>query len=125
MKYTIHIDHELKLIRYTHSGFINAEHIDAAWEELLALKEFTQLNYGLLSDYRGGKFQIDLEFLPELMEFMHTIENVVKGKKQALIVDEPFSVAVSMIFKNEVQSEIGFDIEIFSTEAPALFWLSH
>lgn len=124
MKYTISIDHKLKMIRYTHSGRIKPEDIGEAWGELLALNEFTQLKYNLLSDYRNGSFQIALDFLPELMGFMRSIESVVRGKKQAIIVEDPYSVAGSMLFENEVQKEIGFNVQVFSTEVSALRWLS-
>lgn len=124
MKYSISIEHELRIIRYTHAGIIKAGDIGEAWEDFLTMKEFTLLKYNLLSDYRNGKLQIGRDFLPELMEFMRSIENIVKGKKQALIVDEPYSVAASMLFKEEVQKEIGFNVKVFSTESAALHWLS-
>ncbi|HZJ74116.1 MAG TPA: hypothetical protein VFC87_04880 [Perlabentimonas sp.] len=124
MNYSISIEHELKIIRYTHAGLIKPEDIDKAWVQLLAMKEFTELKYNLLSDYRNGKFQIPLEFLPELMGFMKNIESIVKGKKQALIIDDPLDVAISMIFENKVKKEIGFVIKIFTTNASALQWLA-
>ena len=51
------------------------------------------------------------------------IENLVRGKKQALIVDEPYSVAASMLFESEVNIKVGFKVQVFSTEAAALRWL--
>ena len=124
MKYLISIDHKLRIIRYTHSGLINADDIGDAWNEFLKIEEFTQLNYNLFSDYRNGKFQISIELIPEIVEFLRSVENILKGKKQALIVDEPYSVAASMLFENKVRKEIGFDVQVFSTEATALSWLS-
>lgn len=124
MKYSIRLEHELRIIRYTHSGIINAEDIGEAWKEFLAMEEFTQLKYNLLSDHRNGKIQIQPEFLPELMEFMRAIKNIVRGKKQALIVDDPYSVAASMLFEHKAQKEIGFKVKVFSTEESALRWLS-
>ncbi|MDD2564917.1 MAG: hypothetical protein PHU27_11950 [Salinivirgaceae bacterium] len=123
MKYSIHIDHNFKIIRYTHSGIINAEDIGEAWNKLLVMKEFTELKYNLLSDYTGGEFQMSLDFLPKLMEFMRAIKSIVRGKKQALIVDEPYSVAGSLLFENEVNKEIGFLNKVFATETKALEWL--
>ncbi len=125
MKYSISIDHELRIIRYAHDGIIHHEDIGEAWKELLTMTEFTQLKYNLLSDYRNGKLQIGRKFIPELIEFMRAIESVVKGKKQALIVDEPHSVVASMLFEAKVQKEIGFKVNVFSTEAAALHWLSY
>lgn len=123
MKYSINIDHEHKLIRYKHSGLIHADDIEEAWNEFLTFKEFTVSGYNLFSDYRNGKFHIPIEYLPEIIIFMEKIENIVQGKKQALIVDEPYSVAASMLFKNEVNNRVGFKVQIFSTEKAALKWL--
>jgi len=76
-RFSITIDHELKLIRYRHTGCIKAEEIEQAWLEFLNLKEFTNLGYNLLSDYRGGRFEIPVKFLPELMNFMNAIREVI------------------------------------------------
>lgn len=124
MKYSISIDHELRIIRYRHSGIIHAEDIEEAWGEFINMPDFTQNKYELLSDYRDGKFKIPLSHLSEMIKFMRKIEAHVKGRKQALIVDSPYSVAGSIIFKNKVYKEIGFDVKVFSTEAAALKWLT-
>jgi hypothetical protein len=123
-KYSIEIDHEWRIIRYKHSGIIHAEEIEEAWGEFLKIKDFTQDKYNLLSDYRNGKFQIPLSHLPEMIEFMRKIESVVRGRKQALIVDHPYSVAGSIIFMNKVYKEIGFKVKVFSTLPAAIKWLT-
>jgi hypothetical protein len=125
MQYTISIHHELKLIKYKHSGIINADDIDEAWHQLLTLPEFTTLKYNLLSDYRDGIIQIDIGFLPAIIDFMRVIETIVRGKKQALIVHEPYSVAASMLFKEKVTAQVGFNVQIFTTETAALTWLGY
>lgn len=122
--YTINIDHKLRIIKYTHSGPIKAEDIGEVWEQLLTMEEFTQSGYNLFSDYRDADFKIPLNFLPDLMKFMRGIKDIVKGKKQALIVENPYDVAISMIFENEVNKEIEFNVRVFATEASALQWLS-
>jgi hypothetical protein len=124
MKYSITIDNNLKIIKYKHNGTIKAVEIGAVWDKLLAMKEFTELKYNLFSDYRNAKFDIDTDFLPELMEFMFNIKDIVKGKKQCLIVDEPFTTAASFLFKNEVNEKVGFNVKVFSTEAVAMRWLT-
>ncbi len=123
MKYCIQIDHDLKVIRYQHSGIIYSEDIEQAWGEFLNLQEFTQLKYHLLSDYRKGQFHMSFRDLPSIIEFMRPIENIVRGKKQALIVDNPNDVAGSILFMNNVYKEVGFNIQVFSTENAAINWL--
>lgn len=123
MKYSINIDHELRLIRYTHSGLIYVEDIGEAWKEFLSLQEFTDLKYNLLSDFRGGKFQIADTFVTEITNYMQRIETIVKSKKQALITDDPYSVAISMIFADDVYKKVEFNVKVFTTETAALRWL--
>jgi hypothetical protein len=65
-----------------------------------------------------------LSHLSEMIKFMRKIGAHVKGRKQALIVDSPYSVAGSIVFKNKVYKEIGFDVKVFSTEPAALKWLT-
>lgn len=124
MKYSIHIDHELKIIRYNHPGLITADDIGEAWKEFLTFQEFTQLKYNLCSDYRNGKFQIPVEYVSDIIDFMRSIETIVREKKQALLVDEPYSVAASMLFQRSVYEQLGFRVQIFTTEAAALTWLT-
>ncbi len=56
---------------------------------------------------------------------MRKYENIVKGKKQAIIVDDPYSSAASMLFKIDVYNEVGYNVQLFSTETVALDWLSY
>jgi len=123
MKYSISIDHNLKIIKYRHQGIITAEEIENVWTEFLQMKEFTELKYNLFSDYRNSKFDIPPEFLPELMNYMESIKDIVRGKKQSLIVEDPYSTAVSVLFENEVNAKIGFIVKVFSTPSEALKWL--
>lgn len=123
MKYTININNKLKLIEYKHSGIIYSEDIGEVWNEFLALHEFTKLKYNLLSDYRNGKFQFQPELVTEIVNYMEKIEMIVRGKKQALIVDDPLSVAASMLFENNVYKKVGFNVQVFTTENAALRWL--
>jgi len=124
MKYLIVTDHELKLIKYKQSGTICSEDIGEAWREFLTFPEFTILKYNLLSDYRNGKFQIPIAQIPDIINYLLKIEMILRGKKQALIVDEPYSVAASMIFEDEVNKKVGFNVQVFTTERAALKWLS-
>lgn len=123
MNYTISVDDNMKIIRYKHTGIIKAEEVESAWYEFLKLREFTELRYNLLSDYRGARFDIPLVFADAIVDFMRNIESVVRGKKQSLIVDDPYSTAASMLFEGKVNLEVGFLVRVFSTEEPAIEWL--
>ena len=123
MKYSISIDHELKIVRYKHSGLINVEDICEAWKELMTFEEFTVLKYNLLSDFRNGKFQIKIGYLYEAINFLQSIETIVRGKEQAIIIEEPYSVAISMLFMEMAHKQVGFNVQLFTTEMSALKWL--
>lgn len=123
MEYRIQIDHSLKIIRYKHSGLLKANDIDLVWREFLNMKEFTEMKYDLFSDYREASFDIPVDFLPELIEFMQNIKHIVKGKKQCLLVSSPNTTAASMLFETEVNKEVGFLVKVFSTEERAMEWL--
>jgi len=123
MEYSIDIDHDRKLIIYRHSGFLTTDNIGEVWTQLLAMPEFTQMKYNLLSDYRNSRFIFSVEEVTEIVNFMRNIENMVRGKKQALILEDPRSTAASMLFEQKVYDEVGFDVQVFSTEKAALRWL--
>ncbi len=125
MNYTITIENNLKLIKYKHDGLLVAEDIGYVWEnEFLKMKEFTQMGYNLFSDYSDAKIKIPTSFLPELMTFMKNIKFIVEGKKQSIVVADPYSTAASLIFENEVNKEVGFKVKVFSTKTAALNWVT-
>ena len=122
--YTIDLDYDHKIVWYKHTGVLTHEDIGHVWEnELLTRKEFTEQGFNLFSDYSDARFDIELDFLPVLMGFMKSIEHIVKGKKQCLIVSDPFSTASSVLFENKINEEIGFEVKVFNTEQAALDWL--
>ncbi|MCU4164975.1 hypothetical protein [Carboxylicivirga caseinilyticus] len=125
MRFSISIDHKHKIIRYKHSGIIQSEDIEEAWAKFLKMPEFTQMNYDLLSDYRHGRFNIVQSQLVHIIEFLQAVEPIIKGKKQALIVDDPYSVAASMIFVKEVYEKLGFIVKVFATEEAAFNWIRY
>jgi hypothetical protein len=123
MAHLITVDHKEKIIRYTDSGIITVDVIGKAWEDLLTLNEFTHLKYNLFTDYRGGKSKIAVQEVDFICDQLAILKDMLKDKKQALIVDEPMGVAISMIFEGEIIKRIGFNVKVFSTEAAALKWL--
>lgn len=124
MNYTIKVDHDLKIIRYSHSGLIERkEEIGKAWEELLSLKEFTDLNYNLLSDYRNSALNLPIEDIDLICDFLYSIKHILKGKKQSLILEDPKSTAMSLLFESEIYNKIDFKVKVFSTKEGAISWL--
>ena len=124
MNFTIKTDHKNKLIRYCHTGLIKREEIGKAWDELLKLKEFTEKKYNLLSDYRKSKFIGGIEDVDIIIDILFSIKEILKSKKQALILDEPVSTALSMVFEERVYEETRFKVKVFSTIDEALIWLN-
>jgi hypothetical protein len=122
--FTIRTDHELKIVRYTHSGDITKTDIGEAWDEFMRMEEFTHQKYNLLSDYRDGRFNIPLEEVDEIVNILYALKEILSGKKQSIIINDPYSTAGTVLFKHEVYEKVGFLVEIFSTEEAAIDWLT-
>lgn len=123
MTYSIKVDHKLKIIRYKHVGNLSFEDIGSAWKEFLSLKEFTKSNYNLLSDYSEAVFDMDLDQVDHIINYLVGIKEIIRNKKQSIIINHPYSTAGTVLFKEVAIKETGFLVEIFSTEKAALEWL--
>jgi len=125
MNYSIKVNHELKIIRYSHSGLIDKkEEIGQVWEELLRLKEFTELKYNLLSDYRNATINLRFDDIGLIIDFLYSIKHILNGKKQSLVLNDPKSTAMSLLFKTEIYKKMDFNVKVFSTIGGALTWLA-
>lgn len=123
MNYSIHIDHQNKIIHYQHKGVIGTDDIGSAWQEFLQMKEFTEQKYNLLSDYSEAHFDMKVKDVGLITDFLLTLKPVLQGKKQAIIIDEPFNTAISLLFEGQANSRIGFKVCVFSGEKAAKKWL--
>jgi hypothetical protein len=123
MSYSIELDHQNKLIRYKHSGVITKNDIGQAWQEFLQMDEFTKMGYNLLSDYTEAKFNMELDEVNQITEFLHSIKAILNGKKQALIVNDPYNTVISVLFEGDVNHKVGFNVKTFSTQKSAFNWL--
>ena len=123
MSYTLQIDHQHKLIRYRHCGDLKVEDIGQAWDELVSFKEFTHIGYNLLSDYREATFDFSLDNINLIISILEEM-SFLKKKKQAMIIEDPYSTAGALIFETEVYKKTGFIVKIFSTHHAALDWAS-
>lgn len=124
MSFTLDIDHNSKIIQYRHTGSIKIEQLGEVWDILLTTKEFTEDKYDLLSDFRNSRFDMELSTADEIVQILKTIEPIIRGKKQALILDDPYSTAGSIIFRDKIIEETGFLVKIFCTEDAAIEWLT-
>lgn len=123
MGYSVKIDNHLKIIRYKHYGVIERSELGEAWDQLINIKEFTDDHYNLLFDYTECQFSITTDDFKEIEDFLKSITHLIRGKKQAVIVDNPKTTAVSLIIRSKVNQATGFHIEVFSTRDAAITWL--
>jgi hypothetical protein len=123
MPFTSDIDHNLKIIKNTYSGIITKEDLANVWRYLLSLKEFKELKYNLLSDYRKSNFNISIKEEDGMFLFLMSIKNILNGKKEGAILSNPKDTALSLLLQMKTYESIGFMVKIFSTEEAALFWL--
>ena len=119
------IDHKLKIIRNTYSGIITKEDLANVWRHLLSLKEFTELKYNLLSDYRTSRFDISNKEGDSMLQFLVSIKNILNGKKEGAILSNPKDTALSMLLQMKTYEKVGYIVRLFSTEKAALFWLDN
>ncbi|MCL3781936.1 hypothetical protein EMN47_16240 [Prolixibacteraceae bacterium JC049] len=124
MSYTLELNHHKKFIAYKHCGNITRDDIGEAWEEMLKMPEFTQEKYNLFSDYSEGVFIGTPKDVKLVSDILFELKDMLKGKKQALILSEPMSTALSILFEGEINERIGFIVKVFSTKEAAQEWLT-
>ena len=88
------------------------------------MKEFTELGYNLLSDYEDAKFSMKVRDIDEITGFLSKLKPILEGKKQALIMTEPMTTALSLIFEGDVNEQVGFVVKVFSSQKAGLKWLT-
>lgn len=123
MNYKIELDHDLKFVRYTHTGIMTLEEIGDAWREMLGMEEFTQGGYHILTDYRGGIYDFSIERLENIDDFLYKIKDVLDGKKNAVLTDRPDELAITMLVGNKKDREMNYHVKLFTTEKEALAFL--
>jgi hypothetical protein len=123
MNYSIEIDHDKKIFKYKHSGLITKDDIGQAWQEMLQTKEFTILKYNMLTDYSDAEYDMILTDVDEITTFLKGLKEILHKKKQALVVNDPVTTAFSLLFENQVVTEVGFNVKVFNSVESALVWL--
>jgi hypothetical protein len=117
----ITVDNHKQLIRYYHSGKIYKSDLQEAWDKLLNQKEFK--DYDLLIDYRDAKFKFEVNEINNFKVFLDSARHILSGKKNAILTNNPFTIATILLIYSRVEIK-GFSVNIFSTENPALNWLT-
>jgi len=125
MGYSISIDNLNKIIIYKHNGYVNLAEIGRAWNDILKIHEFIDEDYNLLSDYRNAELDLSIKEFSLISIFFIKYKEILKNKKQSLIITDPLTTAKSILFEEEVKSKVDFQIKIFSTYESALNWLKY
>jgi hypothetical protein len=123
MNYTLQLEPKSKIVNYVHLGILDKKDIGDVWQELLITYEFTEGGYNLLSDYRGSKFNLQEEDVDLICGFLGQLEKILRGKKQAIVIEDPLSTALTMLFESKINNQIGFDVRVFCTVEAAREWL--
>ena len=125
MPCTTEIDHKLKIVRNTYTGNITKEDLANVWRHLLSLKEFTELKYNLLSDYRNSNFDIPLKEEDGMVQFLITVKEILNGKKEAAILSNSKDTALSTLMQIKTFETIGYIVQLFSSEEVAIKQLNN
>jgi hypothetical protein len=119
----ISIDNDNKIIVYQHSGLLSLSEIGDAWKAIIEMAEFSKLGYNLLSDYSSADFDFSINQTDQVFDFLYSIKDILKGKKEAVITSNPLTTAISVFFENESYRNFQFEVKTFSTREVAVEWL--
>lgn len=62
--------------------------------------------------------------IDEICGFLLNLTTLLEGKKQALILHEPVSTALGILFEGEVNKKASIIVKVFSTEKAGFNWLT-
>jgi hypothetical protein len=121
-QHSINVNHEKNYVELKFMGNIFGDQIAEAWEELLSNKYFAEKKYNLLTDYRFCQMHfMDAE---STNEFLKSVINIIDGKKEALVIQDPDNTARSMFLISNVSAELNYCMKIFYSHETAIQWLS-
>jgi len=122
--HSIILNHEFKFIYYKHTGVVQRKEIGEVWCKILSMSEFLDLNYNILSDYSNAKLDFDLSDTDVINQFLVEKRDILNGRKNAVVVNNPHDTVISVVFEREMLDKINFKIRTFSTLAAAEEYLS-
>jgi hypothetical protein len=124
LNYSIKVNHQLKFIEHKHIGVIERKDLADVWAVLLKMNEFTNEGYNLLSDYSDGTFSFGHNDLEPIDSFLETVRDIIKGKKNAVIVEKPNDYVLSILVGEDLLSRMNYFVKLFSTRDSAIEFLS-
>ncbi|MBK7171770.1 MAG: hypothetical protein IPH84_00760 [Bacteroidales bacterium] len=121
--YRFIIDDDKRIVTYYHQGMLKIEDIGIAWQDLVLLDEFRSKGYNLLSDYSDADFDFSVHKTEIIWDYLKSIKDILRNKKEAVIATTPTATAISMLFEKETYLALNFKVKIFSTRDAAISWL--
>jgi hypothetical protein len=122
-KYTfIKYDESTKIVFKIHEGVLNVNDSIQSWLSIIQKQLIPQETIGYIIDYRNARFVSGIESSKTMTEVFNGHPKYFKGKKIALITNEPHMVVMLLIvqtFENKI-----FDTQPFNTEEAAIEWIS-
>jgi hypothetical protein len=124
MSYSIIPDEKLKVIKHKLIGVLDKSNMGKAWKDIAQMKEFLELGYNVLSDYREAEFNFKMEETTFLDQYIIESKELLIGKKGAVIVSKPLYTAISVLISEKFKKVPNYEVKIFSTEEAAVEWLA-
>ncbi len=87
------------------------------------MPEFCRENYNLISDYRDARFAFSIKDKPIVDAFLEFLKDILKDKRNAVIVDGPNETLFSLMFENTANKKLNFNIKTFTTLESAINFL--
>lgn len=123
MNYEIKVDVDKRLVVYTHWGLASRKSVGEAWLEILNLPEIKAGKFNIFTNYLDCEFDFSWSDADVILSFLGKHEQVLSGKRQAIVIDNPVSTAISILFQSPLHEKFSFSVEVFSTIEAALIWL--
>ncbi|MBU2556359.1 MAG: hypothetical protein KJ578_01110 [Bacteroidetes bacterium] len=123
INYRVIVDYNSRLIHYTHWGKATRKSIGEAWKQIIDMPEFADDAYNIFTDYSKCSFDFDWSSQAFIQAFLNEYKTMLQSKKQAIVIEDPKSTAISMLFQEPLKHKFDFQIKLFSTHEAAMHWL--
>lgn len=113
----------LGVVVHQYKGTVTPKELGNAWNTFMHLKVFRENKYDLISNYGNARFDFKIEDLEIAKKFLRKHRQTLIGKREAIVTNDPYTVALCVLFKHHAEREAGLTVNIFSSEEGALKWL--